>query len=156
MSLSSPGRGLPAVAGNRVARGSRLTGVRRSIFMLSVLLIAGCSAPRACPDYRVASGVSVDASAFVAAHPRAWQLCVAGAPCLVLNASDPRPAVVRLSVDAPGLREVDLTVTARDGAVLLRARTQVQVRHVVVDSQCGISTDSGAVTVAGDGSLSAG
>ena len=127
--------------------------MRRSIFLLTVVLLAGCVDQRACPEYRVAGGISVDASAFVDAHPQAWTLCVTGAPCLVVNASDPQPAVVRLLADGPGSRRVDLTVTGRDGTVLLQAGAEVPVRHIVSDARCGIASDQGALTVAADGSL---
>lgn len=103
--------------------------------------------------YRVADGITVDADAYVDAHPQAWKICAAGAPCLVLNASNPQPAVVRLGAGAPGPQQVTVTITARDGTELLHASTQVQVKHVVMNARCGIAANLGAVTVTADGSL---
>jgi hypothetical protein len=98
----------------------------------------------------------VDADAFVDAHSQAWKLCATGTPCLVLDTSKPRPAVVRLAADKPGPRQVGVTITARDGTVLLRADTQVEVRRVVSDSRCGKAANLGSVSVAADGSLKTG
>jgi hypothetical protein len=122
---------------------------------LCVLLLAGCSR-HACPDYRIADGITVDAGAFVDAHPQTGKLCATGAPCLLLDQAHPRPAVVRLAADQPGPRRVSVTITARDGTVLLQAATQLEVRHVVVDSACGQAANLASVSVAADGSLKAG
>jgi hypothetical protein len=122
---------------------------------LCALLLAGCS-QHVCPDYLIADGLTVDADAFVDAHSQAWKLCATGAPCLVLDTSKPRPAVVRLAADKPGPRQVSVTITARDGTVLLQAETQVEVRHVVLNSQCGEAANLGSVAVAADGSLKTG
>ncbi|MCU7730383.1 hypothetical protein ODJ79_42260 [Actinoplanes sp. KI2] len=119
---------------------------------LCALLFAGCS-QHACPDYRIADGITVDAGAFVDAHPQAGKLCATGTPCLLLDPAHPRPAVVRLAADQPGPRQVSITITARDGTVLLRADTQVEVRHVVSDPECGQAANLGSVSVAADGSL---
>jgi hypothetical protein len=122
---------------------------------LCALLLAGCS-QHICPDYLVADGLTVDADAFVDAHSQAWKLCANGAACVVLDTSTPRPAVVRLAADKPGPRQVSITITARDGTLLLQAETQVEVRHVVLDSQCGKVANLGSVAVAADGSLKTG
>lgn len=129
--------------------------MKRSAIALWALLLAGCS-QHVCPDYVVADGVTVDADAFVDAHPQAWKLCADGAPCLVLDASHPQPAVVRLGADQPGPQPVSVTITARDGTVLLRADTQVEVRRVVFDSRCGKAANLGTVSVTADGSLKTG
>lgn len=129
--------------------------MKRSATTLCVLLLAGCS-QHACPDYRIADGITVDADAFVNAHPQAGRLCANGASCLFLDPTHPRPAVVRLAADQPGPQRVSITITARDGTVLLQADTQVEVRHIVSDSACGKAANLGSVQVAAAGSLRAG
>jgi hypothetical protein len=126
--------------------------MKRPVTALYVLLLAGCS-PHACPDYRMAGGITVDAGAFVDAHPQAEKLCATGTPCLLLDPAHPRPAVVRLAADQPGPRRVTVTITARNGTVLLRADTRVEVRHVVADSACGQAADLASVSVTADGTL---
>jgi hypothetical protein len=130
--------------------------MKRSAMALSLLLLAGCS-QHACPLYRIAAdGITVDADAFIDAHPQAEKLCANGASCLLLDPTHPQPAVVRLTYDQPDPQQVSVTITARDGTVLLQADTRVEVRHVVFNSACGQAANLGSVRVAADGSLRTG
>jgi hypothetical protein len=149
MPLSSHGR-------EPVPRRQRRIGMKRWATALCALLLAGCAGQGACPTIRLNDGLTVDAGVFVAAHPQAGRLCVTRAPCLALHTGHPEPAVVVLPAETPGDRHVSITVTARDGTELLRTGTQVTVRHVVLNSRCGIAANEGSVSVAADGSLKLG
>jgi hypothetical protein len=123
------------------------------VLALCVLLLAGCAGQGACPDVRLNDGLTVDADAFVVAHPDAGKLCVTGAPCLALHTGHPAPAVVILPAETPGPRQVTITVAATDGTELLRTGTQVTVRHVVLNARCGIAANRGSVAIGADGAL---
>ena len=129
---------------------------RLAIALCALPLLAGCAGQRACPTIRLNDGLTVDADAFVAAHPQAAKLCVTGAPCLAVHAGQPAPAVMILPAETLGPRQVTIVVTAKDGTELLRTGTQVTVRHVVLDAGCGIAANRGSVSVGADGSLKTG
>lgn len=101
---------------------------------------------------RVASAVTVDASAFFAAHGSAYRLCANGA-CVTRQAGQPRPAVVFLPVAGAGSLEIRVKITTRKDTVLLRALTTVPVRHVVRNAACADEADVGAVEVTQAGAL---
>ncbi len=117
-----------------------------------LLLTAGCSA-RSCPLYRVASNVTVDGTAFVAAHPQARTLCVARHGCVPVGRPARRPAVLYIPVSSPGTLHVTVTVAAGAGQTLLSGSTVVTVQHAVFNAACGITADLGAVTITRDGTL---
>jgi len=118
---------------------------------LALLLTPGSVAHPApvCPEYRVASGVTVDGTAFFAAHHRASELCADEVTCVTAGT----PAVLFIPVARPGKLRFRVTITARDGAPLLDAPVYVRVRHVVFDAACGIAADRGSVRVTAAGSL---
>jgi len=105
-----------------------------------------------CPEYRVASGVTVDGTAFFDAHHRAGELCADGVTCVTAEPPG-TPAVLFIPVARPGELRLRVTITARGGAPLLDALVYVRVRHVVFDAACGIAADRGSVRVTAAGSL---
>jgi hypothetical protein len=107
-----------------------------------------------CPEYRVASGVTVDGTAFFAAHHhRASELCVNKGTCVTAGAGASRPAVLFIPVAGPGELRLRVTVTTRAGAALLDALVYVRVRHVVFDAACGITANRGSVRITAAGAL---
>jgi hypothetical protein len=120
-----------------------------------LMLMTGCATGRSCPQYQVASDVTVDGTAFVAAHPQAGMLCVARNGCVWVGPRARHPAVIFIPVSAPGVLHVQVTVTAGTGSVLLDAATRVTVHHAVFSAACGIAADLGTVTIARDGALRA-
>ncbi|WP_157437741.1 hypothetical protein [Actinoplanes subtropicus] len=114
----------------------------------AVLLLSACSVGRMCPMYRVADGggVTVDASAYVTAHPSVAKLCLPAGLC--------RP-IERFTIPGGGLdpHHIDLTVTTATGTVLLHATAIVRMHHVDPDPGCGNDFDAGSITIAADGSV---
>lgn len=93
-----------------------------------------------------AGGLTVDASAYVTAHPSAAKLCLTPGAC--------RP-IGRFTIPGGGLgpHHLDLTVTTATGTVLLHTTAIVRLHHVDPDPGCDNGFDAGSVTIAADGSV---
>jgi hypothetical protein len=136
-----------------VGNAARPNVMRKAIMLLVLLLVPGCAKGTACPMYRPSSNVTVDGAAFVAAHPHARSLCVAGNGCVSVGPETRHPAVIFLPVQRPGVLRVRVSVTSQAGMVLLNAVARVPVRHYVINAACGITANLGSVTITRDGIL---
>jgi len=96
--------------------------------------------------HRTVGGIRFDATAYVATHPAAAQLCLSPDSC--------RP-IDRASVPAtdPGTERLDFTVTTASGEVLLHATAAVRVSYHRGSHGCDNGFVSGDVTIAADGSV---
>ena len=112
----------------------------------ATLLLSACGSGHVCPMYRIADGISFDATAYVTAHPAAAKLCLAPGACQPIDH-------VTIGADGPGTEHLDLTVTTASGTVLLHQTASVRVRYINPDPGCDNGADRGLVTIAADGSV---
>ena len=127
------------------------------VLALAALLAVGCSRsspPQACPFYETASGVSVNAGKFFAAHPNAHELCVTGRRCVVRQPGQAQVGTLVATGTATALT-LEITVLAQDGTPLLGKSVRVTLHQVT--GPCGRGSSlQGTVTVTGPGALVAG
>jgi hypothetical protein len=102
---------------------------------------------------RVESGIGVNATAFVTAHPDVTKVCANEGLCVVPVAGQPTSVLV--PADAAGDRTVEVTVTGAGGKTLLSSRVKVSVKAAKKSHGCSSGAVSGLVTVGADGRLTA-
>jgi hypothetical protein len=152
----------PQAARNRIQGRCVEPDVLRAATAMTLLLAAGCSSQNgaACPQFVPASGLTVSATAFAAAHRQARTLRV----CASMSAQcdggiserlRPRiPASIFLKL-TPGSRPLHVRVVVEGpaGTVLLNQAAIVTLHHVV-DAACpDISSYRASATVSRQGAI---
>lgn len=127
------------------------------LLVLGLLSVMACSSGQteACPQYQVADGVTVDASAFFAAHATAYELCVNQTRCVAR-----RPGVSDIGTDvlAGGMSALTLRIsilTSRS-TKLIDETAQVKLHHVAFGAACVKTAMRSSVIVTARGALSVG
>jgi hypothetical protein len=101
--------------------------------------------------YETASGISVNAGKFFAAHANAHELCVTGRRCVVRQPGQVQVGTVVATGTSTALT-MEITVLAQDGTQLLGNSVRVTLHQV--NGPCGRGRSlQGTVTVSAHGAL---
>lgn len=126
------------------------------LLVLGAAALAACSSSQqgACPQYEIASGVTIDAAPFFTAHAAAYELCADQTHC-VSKGSDADAMGFDLATGDQSALILRITVLTRQKTELVNQAVHVTLHQKPAGAACNNNTAfRGSVTVTTKGLIS--